>query len=233
MTAKQDVGLDALEARIGHRFADRRLLRRALTHTGVSPRPDENYERLEFLGDRVLGLTLARLLYDAHPSDSEGELARRFNTLVNRDACAAMARSLDLGSVIRLDPGERKTGGRDKPVILGDVMEALIAALYLDAGLDAAIAFVTRLWQPQIAAGQSGAAGRDAKSALQEWAQAQALPLPSYEVIGRSGPDHAPNFVVSVTVSGFAAAEAEGASRRAAEQNAARTLLVREKVWSA
>ena len=232
MTAAPDGGLEALEARIGHRFADRRLLRRALTHTGVSPRPDQNYERLEFLGDRVLGLVVARLVYDAHPAASEGELARRFNALVNRDACAGVARSLDLGPVIRLDPGERKTGGRDKPVILGDVMEAVIAALYLDAGLDVAGAFVTRLWRPLLAAAP-GAAGRDPKSALQEWAQAQGLALPAYAVTGRSGPDHAPNFVISVAVDGFAAAEAEGPSRRIAEQNAARALLVREKVWSA
>lgn len=232
MTAAPDGGLEALEARIGHRFADRRLLRRALTHTGVSPRPDQNYERLEFLGDRVLGLVVARLVYDAHPAASEGELARRFNALVNRDACAGVARALGLGAHIRLDPGEQKTGGRDKPVILGDVMEALIAALYLDAGLDVASAFVTRLWRPLLTAAP-GAAGRDPKSALQEWAQAQGLALPAYAVTGRSGPDHAPNFVISVTVDGFAAAEAEGPSRRIAEQNAARALLVREKVWSA
>lgn len=232
MTAKQDAGLDDLEARIGHRFADRRLLRRALTHTGVSARPDENYERLEFLGDRVLGLVVARLVYDAFPGDSEGKLAVRFNTLVNRDACAGVARSLALGDVVRLDPGEQKTGGRDKPVILGDVMEALIAALYLDAGLDAASAFVTRLWQPLVTAGPK-TAGRDAKSALQEWAQAKGLALPTYAVVGRTGPDHAPNFVLSVVVTGYAAAEASGPSRRIAEQNAARTFLIREKVWTA
>jgi ribonuclease-3 len=232
VTAAPDGGLEALEARIGHRFADRRLLRRALTHTGVSPHPDQNYERLEFLGDRVLGLVVARLVYDAHPAASEGELARRFNALVNRDACAGVARALGLGAHIRLDPGEQKTGGRDKPVILGDVMEALIAALYLDAGLDIASAFVAGLWRPLLTA-TPGAAGRDPKSALQEWAQAQGLALPVYAVVGRSGPDHAPNFVISVTVDGFAAAEAEGPSRRIAEQNAARALLVREKVWSA
>lgn len=232
MTAKHDGGLDALEARIGHRFADRRLLRRALTHTGVSARADENFERLEFLGDRVLGLAVARLVYDAFPSETEGKLAVRFNALVNRDACAGVARSLGLGAVLRLDPGEEKTGGRDKPVILGDAMEALIAALYLDAGPDAAAAFVNRLWQPLITAAPA-VAGRDAKSALQEWAQARGLALPAYDVVGRTGPDHAPNFVISVVVTGFPAAEASGPSRRIAEQSAARTFLVREKVWNA
>jgi ribonuclease-3 len=214
-----DGDLDALEARLGHRFGDRGLLLRALTHIGVTARPDENYERLEFLGDRVLGVVVARLVYDAWPAAAEGELANRYNLLVRRDTCAAVAR-------------EEKTGGRDKPVILGDVVEAVIAALYLDAGFDVAAAFVERHWRPRLATGPASG-GRDAKSTLQEWAQGRGAPVPVYRVADRSGPDHAPEFVVSVEVAGVAPVEASGPSRRLAEQNAARLLLVREKVWSA
>ncbi len=189
----------ALEERIGYRFRDAALLDRALTHaSAVSPdgQPAENYQRLEFLGDRVLGLTIASMLHKAFPGAEEGELARRLNQLVKRETCAEVAAELDIGAAIRVGEGEAQTGGRKKTAILADVCEALLAAIYLDGGFDEASAFVDRFWRKRMVdfKGQL----RDAKTTLQEWAQGMGLPPPAYTVTGRSGPDHAPVFTVTV-----------------------------------
>ncbi|MDR3496027.1 MAG: ribonuclease III [Ancalomicrobiaceae bacterium] len=219
----------SLEQRLGHRFADRRLIERALTHTSAVALGADSYQRLEFLGDRVLALTIARMAYDAFPAADEGELARRLNALVRRETCADVGRALDLGSVLRLGAGELQTGGRTKTAILGDVMEAVIAAIYLDGGFEVAFQFVARHWGERMAAARGPL--RDAKTTLQEWAQGRGLPTPAYRQVGRSGPDHDPEFTIAVDIAGIAGAEARGRSKREAEQAAAARVLEREGLW--
>jgi ribonuclease-3 len=222
--------LAALARQLGHDFADPALLARALTHTSVDAGggPDATYERLEFLGDRVLGLIIAEMLLDHFPEAAEGELAPRFNELVRRESVARVARAVDLGPHLRLGPGEHQTGGRDKTAILADVGESVIAALFLDGGLDVARGFVRRHWTPLI--GRQTATPRDAKTELQEWSQGEGLGLPTYREAGRSGPDHAPRFTVEVTVSGCEAARGTGPSKREAERLAAEAFLARERI---
>lgn len=219
-----------LETRIGYRFKNEPLLVQALTHasmrTGKGPRTDN--ERLEFIGDRVLGLVIAELLIEAFPAANEGELARRFNRLVRGETCAELARVIGLGSHMILSDSESESGGRDKETILADAMEAVLGAIFLDGGFVKARVSVRRLWEglarerPQVAA--------DAKSALQEWAQGQGLALPEYVEIARKGPDHAPQFTAEVRIAGREPARGEGSSKRAAEQAAASALLAREGV---
>ena len=220
--------LDRLEARIGWTFARRALLEEALIHASAAEgrRDVVTNERLEFLGDRVLGLVVAEHLLEADATCREADLALRLNALVNRMACARAARAVDLGAALTLSKAEDLSGGRDKDTILADACEALIAALYLDGGLTAARAFVTRAWGEALAAG--GRAVRDPKTALQEWAAARRLEGPVYTVEGRDGPDHAPRFVVDVRVAGAGDARGEGGSKRDAERAAAAALL--EKV---
>lgn len=215
----------AFQDRLGHRFRKPDLLSRAVTHAsiGTPTRPDN--QRLEFLGDRVLGLVMAEALLSADTQAREGQLAPRFNALVRKETCAAVAREIGLGDVLRLGRSEMLTGGRRKEALLGDAMEAVIAAVYQDAGFDAAKALVLRLWGARIATVEPDA--RDAKTALQEWAQARAMPPPAYEEAGRSGPDHAPVFTVRVTLASGQTAEAAAGSKRVAEQAAARMLLER------
>ena len=198
---------------------------RAVTHAsiGSATRPDN--QRLEFLGDRVLGLVMAEALLAADPQAREGQLAPRFNALVRKEACAEVARQIGLGEVLKLGRSEMLTGGRRKDALLGDAMEAVIAAVYQDAGFDVARAMVLRLWGDRIAAVEPDA--RDAKTSLQEWAQARGMPPPAYEEAGRSGPDHAPQFTVRVTLASGESAEATAGSKRVAEQAAARALLGR------
>jgi len=225
--------LDVVAERLGHVFANREGLSRALTHRSAVPgdrAAHESYQRHEFLGDRVLALVVADMLYRAHPKADEGDLARRLNQLVRRETCAEVAAELGLGEAIRLGTGERQSGGRQKEAILGDVAEAVIAAIYLDGGFEAARAFVERHWRPRME-GLSGPL-RDAKTMLQEWAQGRGLPTPVYEAIDRSGPDHAPEFTVRVTVGSGPAGEGRGKSKRDAEQAAAQGVLVREGLWS-
>ncbi len=214
--------LAAFAARLGHDFRRPELLREALTHASIAgpARPDN--QRLEFLGDRVLGLVVAEALLSADPEAPEGLLAPRFNALVRRETCAEVARAVGLGEALRLGRSEMLSGGRRKEALLADAMEAVIAAVYLDAGLAAARALVLRLWGPHIAA--LAADARDAKTALQEWAQARGLPPPAYREVAREGPDHAPAFTVEARLATGAAARAQGASKRAAEQAAARAL---------
>jgi ribonuclease III len=224
-----------LEKALGHRFKDQQLLEVALTHAsmrGGKCKQSDN-ERLEFIGDRVLGLAIAELLSEAFPAASEGELARRYNRLVRGETCAKVARSLGLGPHLILSDSEAGSGGRTKNTILADGMEALLGAIFLDAGFNTARAAVRRLWVGPTEEGSSTTARPDAKSALQEWAQGQGLALPEYVEIARKGPDHAPRFTSEVRISGKEPARGEGASKRIAEQAAARALLEREGVRGA
>ncbi len=215
----------AFQARIGHEFRRPELLLRAVTHAsiGSATRPDN--QRLEFLGDRVLGLTMAEALLAADKAATEGQLAPRFNALVRKETCAEVAREVGLGDVLKLGRSEMLSGGRRKEALLGDAMEAVIAAVHLDAGFEAARALVLRLWGGRI--GTVEADARDPKTALQEWAQARGMPPPAYAETGRKGPDHQPVFTVQVSLATGEAAEAAAGSKRAAEQAAARALLER------
>jgi ribonuclease-3 len=216
--------LSELTAALGHEFADPKLLREALAHPSTSA-TGRSYERLEFLGDRVLGLVVADLLMRRFPGEDEGDLARRFAALVSRDGLLAVARSLDLGRYLSLARGEEESGGRENPAILADACEAVIGALYLDGGFEAARRFVSAHWTSRIEADL--APPQDAKTALQEWAQAARKPLPVYRTTGTDGPSHEPVFHVEVEVEGYPPASASGPSKRAAERAAAAALLAR------
>lgn len=215
--------LKAFEQRLGHQFTRPELLLRAVTHSSLSsPNRDDN-QRLEFLGDRVLGLTMAEAVLDHDPNAAEGQLAPRFNALVRKETCADVAREIDLGAVLKLGRSEMMSGGRRKMALLGDAMEAVIAAVYADAGFDAARALVLRLWGTRVADIKADA--RDAKTSLQEWAQARGLTPPRYVETARTGPDHAPAFTIEARLSTGDAASATANSKRQAEQAAARDLL--------
>lgn len=220
----RDAALGALETRLGFRFKDQALLREALTHGSAldGRKKNRSYERLEFLGDRVLGLIIAEHLYKQHADEEEGELAPRLNALVNRHACARAARRADLGAAVILSGSEEVQGGRGKEAILADLCESVIAALYLAGGLDAARAFVARFWEEEFA--QTESAPRDAKTALQEWTAAKRRGL-SYALVEQSGPEHAPLFVIEAQVEGFPAARGEGGSKRDAQRAAATAFL--------
>jgi ribonuclease III len=223
---------EKLEARLGYRFADPDLLDRALTHSSaVSPsrRIERSYQRLEFLGDRVLGLVVADMLYRRLPKANEGELSRALNALVRKETCAAIARDLDLGAELNLGESEARTGGAKKEAILGDVAEAVIGAVYCDGGLGRAFEVVERLFGDYIV--HAGTERADAKTTLQEWAQGRGLEPPSYEEIDRKGPDHAPEFTIAVHLDGYAEVSASGPSKKLAEHKAAEMFLIREKVW--
>jgi ribonuclease-3 len=228
-----DGPLDRLEGRLGYRFRDRHLLEEALTHSsavsGAGSPGGPTYQRLEFLGDRVLALAVADMLLEAFPDATEGELARRLTGLVRNETCAAIARKLDLGPDIRLGAGEASSGGRTKEAILGDVCEAVIGAIYRDGGNAVATAFVQNHWREPMLDWKG--ALRDAKTTLQEWAQGRGLSTPGYRILGRSGPHHAPRFSVEVAIGGLDPGQGEGGSRREAEQNAAAAVLVREGIW--
>lgn len=211
----------AAAERLGHAFAHPELLIEALTHPSTAAGHDN--QRFEFLGDRVLGLVIAEALLAADPKATEGELAPRLNALVRKETCAEVAAELDLGPALRMGRSEMLTGGRRKTALLGDAMEAVIAAVYLDAGLEAARALVRRAWGPRIDTVR--AVARDAKTALQEWAQARGLPPPAYVDLAREGPDHAPVFSVEARLADGRVAEGRAASKRAAQQAAAESLL--------
>lgn len=217
-----------LETKLGHRFKDSGLLERALTHASVRGGKIARFdnERLEFIGDRVLGLAIAEILNQQYPEASEGELARRYNRLVRGEACAKVARNMELGAHLILSDSEADSGGRDKTTILADAAEALLGAVFIDGGFEKARTVVRKLWQEQSEPVPEVAV--DAKSALQEWAQGQGLALPKYTVVSRKGPDHAPRFTAEVIITGRAPAQGEGASKRIAEQAAATALLTRE-----
>jgi ribonuclease III len=219
-----------LEARLGYTFTDRGLLTEALTHASArATHGGRDNERLEFLGDRVLGLSIAALLYVQFPEAREVEFARHYNALVCKSCCAVVASALELGQQLIMAPSEARTGGRKKDVILADACEALLGAIHVDGGFAAAEAVVRRLWGPLVVTEATPAP--DAKTALQEYAQSQKRGLPEYRETGRSGADHAPSFTVQVTVTGLKPAVGEGPSLKKAQQAAAEALLVREEVW--
>lgn len=221
-------GVADLAEVLGHRFADPGLLQQALTHSSAfgaaaGRRRGLSYERLEFLGDRVLGLLVSEMLYQTFPEETEGALARRLAELARKETIARVALSLELGRHLVLSRGEEEGGGRNNPSLLADACEAVLGALYLDGGLAAAKAFVERHWRPLLAA--DARPPKDAKTALQEWAQGAGLPLPSYRIRGSEGPPHDPVFEVEVMVEGHPPVTGSGRSRRAAEQAAAAALL--------
>lgn len=219
-----------LAARLGHRFAQPELLTQALTHPSVvhgrQGRKATPYERLEFLGDRVLGLVVADMLFRRYPTEAEGALARRHAALVRRETLTRVAQAIGLPAHLVLSRGEEEAGGRANPAILADACEAVIGALYADAGFAVARVFVEGAWAPLME--ESAAPPKDAKTALQEWAQGRGKPLPVYATLGMEGPAHDPMFIISVTVDGEEAATGRGSSKRTAEQAAATAML--EKV---
>ena len=220
---KQSSDLLAFQDRLGHRFADPKLLNRALTHTSIASDTRPSNQRLEFLGDRVLNLVVAEALLEADRAADEGVLAPRYNALVRKETCADIARAIDLGAVLRLGRGEMNSGGRRKNAVLGDAMEAVIAAIYVDAGYEAARSVVRQHWLPRVATVEAEA--QDAKTALQEWVQARGQTPPKYIELSRTGPDHAPVFRIAAQLADGRQAEAEASSKRQAEQAAARRLL--------
>ena len=222
---KLSVDLQAFAGRLGHSFQRPELLVRALTHPSIATPARPDNQRLEFLGDRVLGLVMAEALLMADKAASEGQLAPRFNALVRKETCAEVARELGLGDVLRLGRSEMLSGGRRKEALLGDAMEAVIAAVYRDAGFEAAKALVLRLWGDRV--GRVKADARDPKTALQEWAQARGLPPPSYVELSREGPPHQPVFTIAARLSTGEQDQATAGSKRQAEQAAARALLAR------
>jgi ribonuclease-3 len=232
MAQRARASLADLEARLAYRFSDPSLARRALTHLSAAPTASadgrlESYQRLEFLGDRVLGLAIADMLYRAYPQASEGELSIRLAALVRRDACAEVAAEWDVGPFLALGSGEAQAGGRKKATILADACESLIGAVFLDSGFTAARDLIERAWSPRMRA--AAAPSRDAKTALQEWAQARALGAPAYHEIERSGPDHAPKFTVRVSLDGYEPEVGVASSKRAAEQAAAQAFMSRRE----
>ena len=233
MTGVGQAALAKVEAVLDHRFADRGLLRLALTHASAlapSAKSSDSYQRLEFLGDRVLGLCIASLLFRAYPNADEGELAQRYNQLVRGKTCAEVAAEWRLDAALAMGAGESQSGGRKRTAILADTCEAVLGALYLDGGFDAAATGIERSWGPRMRVAATPV--RDAKTTLQEWVQARSEPAPTYREVERSGPDHAPRFTVEVVVAGRDSGIGTGSSKREAEQEAARNLLVREGIWS-
>ncbi|MEM9128615.1 MAG: ribonuclease III [Pseudomonadota bacterium] len=217
--------LKAVEKRLGHEFSKPELLIRALTHSSIASANRNDNQRLEFLGDRVLGLVIADALLNHDESAREGQLAPRFNALVRKETCADVARALDLGSVLKLGRSEMLSGGRRKQALLGDAMEAVIAAVYIDAGFSAARDVILRLWSERIDTVKADA--RDAKTSLQELAQSIGLQPPEYIELDRSGPDHAPQFTIEARLANGEKEVATAGSKRQAEQAAAKALLSR------
>ena len=230
MSRRSASGRRELEQKTGYTFADKTLLDSALTHISALSGKNRvaSYQRLEFLGDHVLGLVVSDLLFRGFPSADEGELSRRLADLVRKETCADVARGIDLGAAIRLGASEANAGGRQRVAILADVCEALIGAVFLDGGYQSAAAVVEQLWGERLRTPVSPV--RDPKTALQEWAQARGLPTPSYREIARTGPHHDPEFRVAVLLPELMPAEGLGRSKRAAEQAAAAALLSREGV---
>jgi ribonuclease-3 len=220
---KPSAELIAFAKRLGHEFQQPELLIQAMTHSSLSSATRGDNQRLEFLGDRVLGLTMSDALFHKDTDAAEGQLAPRFNALVRKETCADIAIEIGLGEALKMGRSEMLSGGRRKMAILGDAMEAVIGAVYLDAGFDVARTLVVRLWKNHIDNAAEDA--RDPKTTLQEWAQARKLPTPKYIETARSGPDHAPIFTIEVSVETGQSASAQATSKRAASQEAAADLL--------
>jgi ribonuclease III len=222
---KPAADLDAFATRIGHAFRQPDLLIRAVTHSSIATPTRPDNQRLEFLGDRVLGIVMAEALFRADEAATEGQLAPRYNALVRKETCADVARDIGLGDVLKLGRSEMMSGGRRKDALLADAIEAVIAAVYLDGGFGPARDLILRLWADRI--GGVAADARDAKTALQEWAQARGMEPPVYTETDRSGPDHQPEFTVEARLSSGEAETARALSKRQAEQAAAQALLNR------
>ncbi len=215
-------GITALQAVLGHQFENPKLLTAALSHPSLDR--GESYQRLEFFGDRVLGLIIAEMLFHAFPGEREGGLTQRFHALVQEKTLAEVAGEMDLAPHILMSEGGEGTGGRTNPAILSDVVEAILGALYLDGGAAAARRVIEKFWSGRLSA---ETVPKDAKTTLQEWLQGRGFEVPLYEVVGRQGPDHAPRFTVRVGAGEQGFAEAEGPSRQAAEFEAAARLLAK------
>lgn len=225
----------ALERLLGYKFKAPQLLNEALTHVSAAAMAGTtanvpNNERLEFLGDRVLGLIIAEALYRRFPDAREGGLAPRLNALVRKETLAEVASKIGLAPHLRLGFADGAAGGRAHKALLADSCEAVIGALYLDGGLEAATDFVLRHWQTGL--GDVNEIPQDAKTALQEWAQARGLEPPTYKLAAKEGPDHEPVFRVAMKLKGHRVANGEGRSKRAAEQAAASAFLRREGIWT-
>ncbi|WP_047307316.1 ribonuclease III [Rhodopseudomonas palustris] len=228
--AKAKATAAAIEQRIGHSFADPSLLTTALTHVSAlkSARRTDSYQRLEFLGDHVLGLIVSDMLYRAFPDADEGELSKRLADLVRKESCADVARHLDLSEGIKIGTVGAGAGAKLRKSVLGDICEAVIGAVYLDGGYEAASNFVRSNWTERMH--KPVRSLRDPKTVLQEWAQARGLPTPVYREVERTGPHHDPQFRVAVVLPGLEPAEGVGGSKRAAEKVAASAMLAREGV---
>lgn len=213
------------EKLVGHSFADKSLLKAALTHSSTGK--NKNYERLEFLGDRVLGLIVAETLYNKFPNEPEGDLAKRLSALVQGSLLAKIADTINLGDYIMFSDSERDSGGAQNEHILADVFEATLGALYLDAGLEACREWITKMWKEDFFAMKEPP--QHPKTSLQEWAQGKFLGLPDYKITGQSGPDHAPIFDITLTVEGYDPLIAQGKSRQEAEKSAA-TLFIEKHI---
>jgi len=220
---KKSEAIRSFEQRLGYEFSNLSLLVEALTHSSIASDFRKDNQRLEFLGDRVLGLVMAEALLEIDQTAPEGTLAPRFNALVRKETCAEVARQIELGGVLKIGRSEMLSGGRRKDALLGDGMEAVIAAIYKDGGFEIAKTIIIKLWGDRIKNVKGDA--RDAKTMLQEWAQARGQNPPNYEVISRSGPDHAPDFLVKVILASGETSEAMAGSKRQAEQMAAKALL--------
>lgn len=220
---KKSEAIRSFEQRLGYEFSNLSLLVEALTHSSIASDFRKDNQRLEFLGDRVLGLVMAEALLEIDQTAPEGTLAPRFNALVRKETCAEVARQIELGGVLKIGRSEMLSGGRRKDALLGDGMEAVIAAIYKDGGFEIAKTIIIKLWGDRIKNVKVDA--RDAKTMLQEWAQARGQNPPNYEVISRNGPDHAPQFLVKVILDSGETSEALAGSKRQAEQMAAKALL--------
>ena len=220
---KKSEAIRSFEQRLGYEFSNLSLLVEALTHSSIASDFRKDNQRLEFLGDRVLGLVMAEALLEIDQTAPEGTLAPRFNALVRKETCAEVARQIELGGVLKIGRSEMLSGGRRKDALLGDGMEAVIAAIYKDGGFEIAKKIIINLWGDRIKNVKVDA--RDAKTILQEWAQARGQNPPNYEVMSRSGPDHAPDFLVKVILDSGETSEALAGSKRQAEQMAAKALL--------
>ena len=219
----KSVDIEKFEQRLGYAFKDPKYLLEALTHPSFSLTNRSDNQRLEFIGDRVLGLIVAEAIAKQDPNASEGKLAPRFNALVRKEACSGVAQEIDLGLVLKLGRSEMITGGRRKNAVLGDAMEAVLAAIYLDGGFQAAKDIILQLWEKRISSVELDA--RDSKTRLQEWAQARRLEPPIYTLIDRMGPDHSPIFNIEVELKTGEKVSAQAGNKRDAEQNAAKMLL--------
>jgi len=229
MSRKAKVCTD-VETTIGYQFQDKTLLERALTHISAASGGNRiaSYQRLEFLGDHVLGLAISDMLFRAFPKANEGELSQRLADLVRKETCADIARAMDLGAAMKLGSSESQAGGRRRTTILADMCEALVGAVFIDGGYGAAAGVIEKFWRERLL--KPAKPLRDAKTMLQEWAQARGLPTPVYSETARTGPHHNPEFRVAVTLPDRPAAEGTGKSKRAAEQAAAAAMLAREGI---